>query len=362
MKRLVLSGIGLAVLAAAAWYGYGYMVHGRFIEATDDAYVRADMAPVAARIAGYVEAVPAAENQQVKAGDVLVTIEGGDFDTKVAQAEAQIAAKQAAIDAVAARLELEAQLIGAAEGRVAAARADVAQTAADLKRARELKDNGTGTQARLDAAIAAAAKAQAALESALAALAAEKEQVSVLETQRAQAVADKAQAEAAARQAALDKEHTTLRAPFDGVVANRAAEPGQYVRAGQQLMTIVPLPNVYVVANFKETQAGEMRRGQKVTVTVDAFPDKSFAGTIDSFAPATGSEFALIPPENATGNFTKIVQRLPVKILLQADENLTLLRPGMSVTAEIDVRDEGLGEAARLGALPRTGATETAAQ
>ncbi len=353
LRSLVLPLALVVATLAGGWYGYRYLTHGRFVESTDDAYVRADKAAVAARIAGYADAIAVADNQRVSRGDLLVSIEAGDYETKLAQARAVVASREAAVSAIDARLSIEAELVEAARARLASAKADVTRAEADLKRAEELRASGSGTAQRYDAAVAEARKARAAADSAAAALSAEEQQRGVLATQKAQAQADLAQAQAQLAQAELDLSHTRIVAPFDGVVANKSVEAGQYVRAGQQLMVVVPLPDVYVVANFKETQAGHMRRGQAVEVEVDAFEGKVFTGRIESFAPATGSEFALIPPENATGNFTKIVQRLPVRIALDAHPDLALLRPGMSVTASVDTRHEGLGPDSRLGALPR---------
>jgi len=354
MRRPALIAIAVLATGVIGYYTFSYLTHGRFIESTDDAYVKADTAAIAARVNGYVARVQVADNQTVQAGDVLVSIDDADFKARVDQAKAVTAAKQAVLDSLASKLQLETKLIEAAQAKVDSAIADQKRAAADLERARDLRASGSGSKQAYDQALADSRKADAAVDSAMAALAAEREQLAVIESTRAQSQADLDAARAAQRLAEIDLEHTVVRAPFAGVVGARTVQDGQYVRAGVQLMAVVKLPDVYVVANFKETQAGDMRRGQEATITVDAFPDLELTGTIDSFAPATGSEFSLLPPENATGNFTKIVQRLPVKVRVTGEAAaLALLRPGMSVTVAVDTRDEGDGAASVLAPSPR---------
>ncbi len=346
---LVLIGMVLLIGLGIDWY-----FRGRFIETTDDAYVKSDIAVIAARVNGFVATIDAAENQWVRAGDVLLRLDDADFSARVRQAEAAVEAKRAVLAAAIARIGLEGSLIESAEAKVESATADARRAAADLARYADLRDQGATSAQRYEQAVAENRKAEAALDVAIAALKAEQDEVAVTEAQRAQAAADVAQAEAMLELARLDLEHATIRAPMDGVIANRSAEPGQYVRAGTALLAIVPLPQVYVIANFKETQVAAMRRGQAVEIEIDAFPGDVLTGTIVSFAPATGSEFSLLPPENATGNFTKIVQRVPVRIEITGNpEILSLLRPGMSVKVGVDTGDEGEGPDARLSAAPR---------
>ena len=354
MRRYALIALAFVVLVAGGYYLIGYITHGRFIESTDDAYVKADTASIAARVAGYVSKVHVRDNQAVKTGDVLVSIDDADFRASVAQAKAVSAARIAALTSVDARLQLERKLIEAAEAQVDSAVADQKRAAGDLNRAKDLRASGSGSSQNYDSALADSRKADAAVASATAALAAEREQLAVIETSRAQATADIDAANAALELAQLNLDHTLIRAPFDGVVGARSVQNGQYVRAGAQLMAVVQLSDVHVVANFKETQAGEMRRGQPVEIEVDAFPGKILAGRIDSFSPATGSEFSLLPPENATGNFTKVVQRLPVKVVIEDGGDLgPLLRPGMSVMVSVDIRGEGEGQSSVLAPSPR---------
>lgn len=354
MRRPALIAFAVIAAGVAGYYGFSYVTHGQYIESTDDAYVKADTAAIAARVNGYVTKVLVADNQTVAAGDILVSIDDADFRARLDQAKAVTASRQAVLDSLASKLQLETKLIEAAQAKVDSALADQKRANADLERARDLRATGSGSRQSYDQAMADASKANAAVDSAMAALAAEREQLAVVESTRAQSQADLDAAKAAEKLTAIDLEHTLIRAPFDGVVGARTVQDGQYVRAGGQLMAVVQLPEVYVIANFKETQAGEMRRGQAVTLSVDAFPDMELSGKIDSFAPATGSEFSLLPPENATGNFTKIVQRLPVKVVVTGDAAaLALLRPGMSVKVAVDTRDEGDGAAAVLAPAPR---------
>lgn len=353
-RRLILIGFAVVAVCLAGYFGIRYVTYGQFIESTDDAYVKADTTAIAARVTGYVSKVHVSDNQSVRKGDVLVSIDDVDFKAKVEQAQAAADAKQAVLDSLQSKLNLERKLIDAAEARVNSAVADQRRAAADLSRASELRATGSGSRQAYDRALADAKKADAAVASARADLAAEQEQLAVVESGRAQSQAELNGAAAALKLAQIDLENTQIRAPYDGVVGVRTVQDGQYVRVGGQLMAVVRLPDVYVVANFKETQAGEMRRGQKVSIEVDAFPDLELHGHIDSFSPATGSEFSLLPPENATGNFTKVVQRLPVKILLDEPGELQArLRPGMSVIVSVDLRGEGEGDTAILAPAPR---------
>lgn len=356
-RRIVLLASAGVALALIAWFGFRYLTHGQFIETTDDAYVKADTAMIAARVAGYVAKVHVSDNQRVHAGDVLVSIDDADYRAALDQAKAQVASKKAALESLLAKLTLQSKLIASAEAKLDSARAEQKLAAANLARAQELRDAGSGSKQAYDAALAAARQADAAVLVAEAALDGERGQLAVLEGNRAQNQADLDASLAAQKMAELNLSHTLVRAPFDGVVGARTAQDGQFVRAGAQMMAVVRLSDIYIVANFKETQAGDMRRGQPVSVSIDAFPDATLTGHIDSFAPATGSEFSLLPPENATGNFTKVVQRLPIKIVLDQGEALALLRPGMSAVVSVDLRGEGEGEQARLSPAPRPSET-----
>jgi membrane fusion protein, multidrug efflux system len=357
MKRTVAIILAVGALAAGGAGGVYWWQVGRFLESTDNAYVEADISVVSPKIQGYVREVRVSDNQRVAAGDVLVTIDDRDFAARRAEAEAQLAAQQAAVGTIDREIVQEQAVIAEAQAAVASAEADRLRAQQDLARYRLLTEKMAASQQRLETAEAEARKSDAALVKAKAALAAERNRLPVLDSQKQEAEAKLAQLRAALDLARIDLEDTVIRAPIDGVVGNRRAQMGQLVKPGTELLAVVPLRNVYVVANFKETQVERMRVGQKVSIAVDAFPGSAIDGTVESFAPASGSEFSLLPPENATGNFTKIVQRLPVRIAVPATNPLAgLLRPGLSVVAEVDTRSPG---GALLGSLPAL-ATRTA--
>ncbi|HYM02655.1 MAG TPA: HlyD family secretion protein, partial [Stellaceae bacterium] len=330
------------------------------IESTDNAYVQGDISPVSPKIQGYVREVRVVENQRVKAGDVLVTIEDRDYAAKVAQAEAQVDQQKAAIATFDNEITQEQAVIDQAVASVASAEADRVRTQLDLQRYRQLAQSETASRQRLESAEADARKNDAALVRAKAAVTAERGRLPVLGTQKQEAAAKLAQLQAALDLARIDLDDTVIRAPIDGVVGNRSVQVGQLVKAGTQLLAVVPLPQVYITANFKETQLARMRPGQKASIAIDAFPDQPITGTVESFAPASGSEFSLLPPENATGNFTKIVQRLPVRIAVPADNPLSgLLRPGLSVVVDVDTRDDAANRTMLGGILGAPAAAQT---
>ncbi|MFZ4601502.1 MAG: HlyD family secretion protein [Caulobacterales bacterium] len=349
MMRLVAGGIAAVILAFATHW----LIVGRFEQKTDNAYVRADISVVAPKVEGYVTAVRVTDNQAVKAGDVLVEIDDADYRTAVlraranlARAKAQAAASVAASRGAGARVGQQSQQILQAQAALASAEAEQARLAADRVRFGTLASKGLVAPSRLDQIDASAKAAAANARAAAAQLSWQRTQTGVLASSRASAGDDVAAAaalvkaaEADLAAAQLNMERTRIIAPIDGVVGDRTVRVGQLVRSGAQLMAIVPVSDVYVVANFKETQLAKMRPGQKVHVKVDAFPDLKIQGTVTSLAPASGSQFSIVPTDTATGNFTKIVQRVPVKIALEiAPEARGLLRPGLSVEAVVDTR------------------------
>ncbi len=337
-KRVVLGGLAVAALLGAANAGWGWWTEGRFIESTDDAYVLADIASISAKVAGYVRELRAESNQPVKAGDVLVVLDDSDYRARVDQAAAGVAAQRAALVSNQARLVWQHAVIEQARAGIVSAEAELRRAALELERSRTLAADSWGTRQRLEVATADQAKAAAALSRARAALSAETNQLGVLDAGRHEVEAGLAQAEAQLALARDDLGHTVIRAPLDGVVGNRTVQLGVLARPGVQLMAVVPLGSLYIDANFKETQLRRMRVGQSVRVSVDAYPDRTLAGRVGSLAPASGSRFSLLPPENATGNFTKIVQRVPVRILLP---DAAGLRPGLSVVVGVDTRGGG---------------------
>jgi membrane fusion protein (multidrug efflux system) len=336
----------LATTAAAGQFGYDYWTNGRFEVATDDAYVQADYTAVAPKISGYIAEVLVAANRHVNAGQVLARIDDRDFRTALDQAHAGVAAARAAVGDIDAQLGLQQAQIRQAAAAVAASQASLDFAQADAQRYRALFADGAGSLQQAQQTQAARETLTANVARDQAGLAAAARKVDVLRAQRAQAEAEVQKAEAAERQAELNLGYTTITAPVEGTVGSRSLRVGQYVQAGTQLMAVVPLHAAYVVANYKETQLAHVRAGEPVASTVDGLPGARIKGHVDSIAPASGLEFALLPPDNATGNFTKIVQRIPVKIVLDDPAAAGVLRAGMSVEPSIDTRDWRAIEAA----------------
>ncbi len=342
VRTLVLVAVGLVIAAGAGYFGYGWWTVGRFIVSTDDAYIGADTSVVTSKIAGIVKSVPAPDNTRVKAGDPLVVLDDADYRIALAQAEAQIATGQATVARIAEQIASGEAAVQSAEAQLASAKAAADNAAAQYDRVNALAGKGFATTSALDTARTARDQAEQATVAAGAALAAARANVGVVSAQKTEAERALDQYRLARDQAKLNLDHAVIRAPFDGVVGNGAAQPGEYVQPGQRLLALVPIDSVYVDANFKETQLAELKPGQTVTVTVDAYPDHPITGRVASVAPASGSAFSLLPPDNATGNFTKIVQRVPVRIRLPADVTAEgLIRPGMSVVAAVDTRTGG---------------------
>ncbi|WP_024514197.1 HlyD family secretion protein [Bradyrhizobium sp. Tv2a-2] len=340
-----------AGIAAAADLGYGYVTTGRYLQTTDDAYVKADSTIIAPKVSGYIAEVTVSDNQPVKAGELLARIDDRDFRAALDQAHADVAASAAAVSNLDAQIELQQPVIQQQEAEVTAAEANLQFAQQERTRYDDLMKSGSGTVQRAQQTDAALRASDAQLQQGKAALIAAKKKLEVLDTQRAQAVAQRAHARAVEQQAALNLSYTQITAPVDGTVGARSLRVGQYVQAGTQLMAVVPLEAVYVVANYKETQLTHVRNGQPVELVVDSFPGHKLRGHVDSLSPASGLEFALLPPDNATGNFTKVVQRVPVKIVLD-DQSLTgLLRPGMSAEPTIDTKATVLAERERHSQL-----------
>ncbi|ANL64954.1 EmrA family multidrug resistance transporter protein [Rhizobium phaseoli] len=338
LKRAVIAAALLAGAAFAGDFGYRYWTVGRFIESTDDAYVKADYTTVAPKVAGYIKQVLVNDNDQVRSGQVLARIDDRDFQAALSQARADVKAAEAAITNIDAQIALQQSVIQQAKATVDASQASLDFAVSDAARSARLITNGAGTQSRAEQTQSARDQAAAAVERDRAALVAAENKVPVLRTEREQAAAQRDRAAAAARQAELDLSYTDIVAAVDGTVGARSIRVGQYVTSGTQLMAVVPLHSVYVVANFKETQLTYVRPGQSVEIKVDSFPDIAIKGHVDSVSPASGLEFSLLPPDNATGNFTKIVQRIPVKIVIDDEALSGLLRSGMSVEPEVDTK------------------------
>jgi membrane fusion protein (multidrug efflux system) len=339
LRRLLLSGVSFFVLAGAVDFGWDYWTVGRFQVSTDDAYVKADNTTIAPKIPGYIAAVLVGDNEPVKAGQVLARIDDRDYKVALDQAKADVAAAKAAVSNKKAALDAQQSVIDAARATISVDQANQAFAAEDDKRYSHLATTGYGTvqnaqqaASRIAAAKATVARDQASLGTAL-------KQVELLKAELAQAEAALSRSKAVQEQAELNLSYTEIVAPGEGVVGNRTLRVGQYVQAGTQLMSVVPVAQAYIVANYKETQLTNVRAGQPVQIEVDTFPGVAVHGHVDSIAPASGQEFALLPPDNATGNFTKIVQRIPVKIVLDSGSPLARdLRPGMSVYPAIDTK------------------------
>ncbi|MFY8142908.1 MAG: HlyD family secretion protein [Caulobacter sp.] len=338
-KKLVPLIAGGAALAAVLVGGTLWFLDKQHFESTDNAFVQADTVQVSPQVSGYVAEVLVADNQRVEPGQVLAKIDPSTFQARVDQAIANAAAADAAVRAIDDKNSLEQAVIAQRAAGVTSAQADASRAKADLDRYNALADQGWVSQQKVQTTRAAATQSAAGVASAQAALEAEKRAAQSLGSAKAQAIAQAAAAHAAVEQAKLDLERTVIRAPVSGVVGARAVRPGQLVQPGVALMSVVPLGQAYVVANFKETQVARLRIGQPVEIKADAFGKEKIVGKVDSFAPATGQEFALIPVENAVGNFTKITQRLPVKIAVDRSQLGAALRPGLSVEIKVDVRD-----------------------
>ncbi|HLG81544.1 MAG TPA: HlyD family secretion protein [Bradyrhizobium sp.] len=355
IKRTALLLALTAGIAAGADLGYSYFTTGRYLQTTDDAYVKADSTIIAPKVSGYIAEVAVSDNQPVKAGQLLARIDDRDFRTALDQAHADVAASEAAVHNLDAQIELQQPIIAQQAAEVDAAEANLKFAEQERARYDDLMKTGSGTVQRAQQTDAAQRASDAQLQQGKAALIAARKKLEVLDTQRAQAVAQLAHARAVEQQAALNLSYTSITAPVDGTVGARSLRVGQYVQAGTQLMAVVPLDAVYVVANYKETQLTHVRDGQPVELVVDSFPGRKLHGHVDSLSPASGLEFALLPPDNATGNFTKVVQRVPVKIVLD-DQSLTgLLRPGMSAEPTIDTKATVIAESehpSRLAANP----------
>jgi len=336
LPLIVAAVVGLALIVGGVVWWQGKQ---RW-ESTDNAFVQADTTEVSPQVEGYVVEVLVADNQRVEAGQVLIRLDDADAKANLAQAEANLAALQAGVSNVDARAQQEQALVASRAASVAQAQAQAELARQQVDRYGQLAEQGWVSQQRIETERAGVRTAQATVAEAQAALVAEQRAAGVLGSTREQSVASVEQARALVDKARIALERTVIRAPVAGVIGARGVRVGQYVRPGGAILSIVPLGDTYVVANFKETQLDRLRLGQTVEIKADAFKGEPLVGHIDSFAPATGSEFALIPVENATGNFTKITQRVPVRIRVDRREGAAL-RPGLSVEVKVDLKSQG---------------------
>jgi membrane fusion protein (multidrug efflux system) len=343
--------IGAVALLAVAAYGTYWWTTARFLVSTDDAYVGANIALLSARVPARVAEVRVDSNQRVKKDDPLVILDDGDYRLALDQAKARLATQDAAIARIGRQIEAARAAVLQAVSQREAADAELIRAEADLKRVTPLVQNKYSSEASLDTSRATRDKARAAMAAAMAGIASAEANVSVLEAQKEEARQSAAEFKVAVDKAARDLEATIIRAPLDGIVGNRSVQVGDYVTAGKRLAAIVPLDEIYIDANYKETQLAAIRPGATAHVTLDAAGGKAFEGRVLSLAPASGSQFSLLPPENATGNFTKIVQRVPVRIAVpRAIVEEGALRPGLSVVVTIDTRTGPAGAKAETPA------------
>jgi len=347
-RRALLLSAGAILLIVSAVWGLRWWTVGCFIESTDDAYLQADSVTIAPKVSGYVAEVYVADNQSVKAGQPLVRLDERQYQAVLEQANATIAARRADIERGAAELLQQQASIAQARAQLQGARSAESHAIEEVKRYEPLVATGAETKEKLADLQNERAQAAATVAADIAAVQAAERQPAATQAQIDQARAQLEAAEASFRQAQLDTQDTVIRSTLDGRVGDRTVRVGQYAQPGTRLMTIVPVQDVYLEANFKETQIGLMRAGQPATIHVDALPGIDLHGTVVSFSPGTGSQFAMLPPQNATGNFTKIVQRMPVRIHIDAgQETRQVLVPGLSVTVHVDTRG-GRDSAKRL--------------
>jgi membrane fusion protein, multidrug efflux system len=344
-RRMILVVLGIVALVVAGIWLARWWTVGRFIESTDDAYLQADSVTVAPKVSGYVTDVYVGDNATVKAGDPLVKLDTRQYQVALDQAQATIAARAADIQRAQADILQQHANIEQAKAQQQVARVSAQHARDEVQRYAPLAATGAETSERLSELTSTRDQALATLAANTAAVDAAETQIAATTAQIAQARAQLEAAEASARQAHLDLQDTVVRSVLAGKVGDRSVRVGQYVQPGTRMLSVVPVPRTYLTANFKETQVGHMRVGQPVILHVDALPGTDLHGVVDSFAPGTGAQFALLPPENATGNFTKIVQRIPVRVRIETGpETRNVLLPGLSVTADVDTRSSREGD------------------
>ena len=337
-RTLIASAVAIA-LAAGGGFGVRWWLDGRYIVSTDDAYVRAHNTTLASKVSGYVASIPVEDNARVRAGDVIATIDDGDYRLAVDAAREKAATQQATVDRIGRQIVAQQANIDQAKAQMISAQAGAKRTELEFVRQQALAAQKFASQQALEQAVANRDQAAAAVQSAQSAIDAADANLQVLKAQQQEAARTLDELKTAQAKAERDLSFTVIRAPVDGVFSNRAVQTGDYVQTGQRVASLVPLSDVYIEANFKETQLDRIRPGQPVSVSVDALPEHAIKGTVESLSPASGAVFSLLPPDNATGNFTKIVQRLPVRI--EVPEQVAaerLLRPGMSVTVSVDTK------------------------
>lgn len=338
-RKKIIVGVGALVALAVIYFGVHYIFVGRYMISTDDAYVRANNTTLGAKVAGHIAKIGVVDNARVGAGNILFQIDDGDYRLAVDNARAKIATQQATIERIGRQEGAQLSAVDQAKAQLVSAEAATKRAQADFVRQEELSAKGFASKATFDVSQAARDQAVAAVEAAKATLEAAQTQVDVVKAQKAEAEGTLQELRSMLAKAVRDLSFTEVRTPVDGIFSNRLVNVGDFVQPGQRLANVVPLDDVYIDANYKETQLGRLKPGQPVSITVDGVSGRTIMGVVDSLAPASGSVFTLLPPDNATGNFTKIVQRVPVRIRVPfsvARENL--LRPGMSVITTINTK------------------------
>ncbi|MCK1624640.1 HlyD family secretion protein [Bradyrhizobium sp. 160] len=337
-KRAALVGSAALIGTAAVCYSWYWLTEGRFIETTDDAYVGAEVTTLATKVPGFVQTVAVTDNQQVKTGDLLIKLDDRDYRAQLDRANSSVDAQNAALANLDATVRLQHAAIEQAKAEISATTAEVERAKFDADRYRTLSDGQNASLQRFQQADADYKKALAADWKAHAGLEATERNLDVIEAQKRQARAALGQALAERTLAQINVGYTEIRSPIDGVIGNRGARVGSYATTGARLLSVVPNQGLWVDANFKESQLAQIREGQPVTIALDLLSGTHLRGRVVSVAPATGAQFSVIPPENATGNFTKIVQRVPVRIAIDQHDQGVKLRPGLSVVARVDGR------------------------
>ncbi|NVN87501.1 MAG: HlyD family secretion protein [Rhodopseudomonas sp.] len=338
-RKWILLGVGAVAALAAIAYGVDYMLVGRFVVSTDDAYVRANNTTLGARVSGHIAAIVPGDNVLVHAGDVVFRIDDGDYRIAVDAARAKIATQQATIERIGRQVTAQQSAVEQAKAQLTSADAASKRAGLDFDRQQALSTKGFASRAIFEVSQAGRDQSAAAVLAAQAAFDAARDNVEVTKAQQGEARAQLLELQSSLAKAERDLEFTNVRAPVDGIFSNRLVNTGDFIQAGQRLGNVVPLDEVYIDANFKETQLRRLKPGQKVDISVDAFSSRAIEGTVESLSPAAGAVFTLLPPDNATGNFTKIVQRVPVRIRVPAEvakENM--LRAGMSVYVHVNTK------------------------
>jgi membrane fusion protein (multidrug efflux system) len=338
-RRVLLMGVGLVLALAAAAYGVNYVLVGRFMIGTDDAYVRANNTTLGARVSGHIAAILPGDNVAVRAGDVIFRIDDGDYRIAVDAARTKIATQQATIDRIGRQVAAQQSAVEQARAQLASADAASNRAQLDFDRQQSLSTKGFASRATFEVSQASRDQGTAGVAAAQAAFEAARDNVEVTKAQQNEARAQFAEFQTSLAKAERDLDFTSVRAPIDGVFSNRLVNTGDFIQAGQRLGNVVPLDDVYIDANFKETQLRRLKPGQPVSISVDADTSREIEGTVESLSPAAGQVFTLLPPDNATGNFTKVVQRVPVRVRVPAAvarENM--LRAGMSVYVRVNTK------------------------